>query len=274
MTEKTEIKKYGIKTENLDQSVSPKDDFYLYACGGWKKNHPLKGEFARFGTFDLLRENAREQLKDLITNLSDNPDSKIKGSIAQKVSDLYNMGMDAERINREGVAPILPMIEKVENMKAEDFTDILSWMHYGVASPFFGTGVGPDAGNSEWNILHIGEAGLGLGDRDYYIEKNDRNDDILKAYEKYVKRILALTGYDEEVQERIWSTLIKVETQFAHHKMTREERRNPLARYNVMTIEDIREKYPNIEWDRYFKGIGIINLTKANVISPKFMEFL
>ncbi|MDE6681855.1 MAG: M13 family metallopeptidase, partial [Muribaculaceae bacterium] len=96
----------------------------------------------------------------------------------------------------------------------------------------------------------------------------------LKAYEIYVKRILELTGFPEEDRERIWKTLIRVETEFARHKMTREERRNPLLRYNMMSIEEIREKYPNIEWDRYFKGIGINEIDKANIVSTGFMTFL
>ncbi len=267
-------KKYGIETDNLDLSINPGEDFYMYACGGWKEAHPLKGEFARFGTFDLLRENAREQLKDLIMNLSENPESKIKGSIAQKVSDIYNMAMDAERINSLGAKPILPMLEKIETYKPDEFTDIISWMHNGIASPFFGTGVGTDARRSDMNVLHIGEVGLGLGDRDYYLEKSDRNDEILKAYEIYIKRILELTGYQEEDRERIWSTLIKVETEFARHKMTREERRNPLLRYNMMSMDEIKERYPNIEWERYFKGIGIEEIDKANIVSTRFMEFL
>ncbi|MDE5868661.1 MAG: M13 family metallopeptidase, partial [Muribaculaceae bacterium] len=95
-----------------------------------------------------------------------------------------------------------------------------------------------------------------------------------KAYEIYVKKILSLAGYDEMTQERIWNTLIRVETEFARHKMTREERRDPLARYNVMSIDEIKQNYPNIDWDRYFKGIGINNLEKANVVSPKFLDFL
>lgn len=266
--------KYGIEMENLDQTVNPRDDFYMYACGGWKKNHPLRGEFARFGTFDLLRETAREQLKDLITTLSDNAESKIKGTIAQKVSDLYNLAMDSERINRLGCKPILPMIEKVEESTIADFTSLLSWMHYGIASPFFGTGVGTDPKNSDMNIMHIGEVGLGLGDRDYYLEKSERNDEILYAYEKYIKRILELTGYGTDVQNRMWNTLIRVEKEYAAHKMTREERRNPLARYNMMTINEIRKKYPNIEWDKYFEGIGIKDIKEANIVSPGFMEFL
>ncbi|MDE5789638.1 MAG: M13 family metallopeptidase [Muribaculaceae bacterium] len=267
-------KKYGIETDNLDLSINPGEDFYMYACGRWKKAHPLKGEFARFGTFDLLRENAREQLKDLIMNLSENPESKIKGSIAQKVSDIYNMAMDAERINSLGAKPILPMLKKIETYKPDEFTDIISWMHNGIASPFFGTGVGTDARRSDMNVMHIGEVGLGLGDRDYYLEKSDRNDEILKAYEIFIKRILELTGYQEEDRERIWSTLIRVETEFARHKMTREERRNPLLRYNMMSMDEIKERYPNIEWERYFKGIGIEEIDKANIVSTGFMEFL
>lgn len=266
--------KSGINKENLDFSFSPKKDFYMYACGGWKKNHPLKGEYSRFGTFDLLRENAREQLKELILNLKENPDSKIKGTVAQKVADLYEMGMDADRINKDGVSSILPMIKKVEDFASEDFTDIIAWMHLGIASPFFGTGVGPDAANSDRNLMHIGEAGLGLGDRDYYLEVNKRNEEILAAYKIYIKKILSLTGYDENEQNRIWETLIRVETEFARHKMTREEKRDPLARYNVMSVEEIKTKYPNIDWDRYFKGIGIDKIDKANVVSLRFMEFL
>ncbi|MDE6296285.1 MAG: M13 family metallopeptidase, partial [Muribaculaceae bacterium] len=206
--------------------------------------------------------------------LKENPDSKKRGTIAQKVADLYEMGMDAERINNSGISPVLPMIKKVEESSTENLTDIIAWMHLGIASPFFGTGVGPDAGNSDINIMHIGEAGLGLGDRDYYLEKNERNEEVLKAYEIYIKKILSLAGYDTEVQERVWNTLIRIETEFARNKMTREERRNPLARYNVMNIDEIKEKYPNIEWERYFKGIGIDKIEKANVVSPKFLDFL
>ena len=83
---------HGIERANLDPNVSPGENFYLYACGGWMKNNPLTPEYSRFGTFDQLRENARVQLQDLITNLSDNPQSRIKGTNAQKVSDLYKNG--------------------------------------------------------------------------------------------------------------------------------------------------------------------------------------
>lgn len=265
---------HGIDKSNLDPTVSPREDFYMYACGGWKAKNPLGAEYSRFGTFDQLRENAREQLRDLIVNLSENPESKVKGTNAQKISDLYAMAMDSVKLNREGAAPVLPLLEKINNSRPEDFIDIIAWIHNGLGSSFFGTGVGSDAKNADMNIMHIGEVGLGLGDRDYYLEKNDNNDRIMAAYEKYIKRLMELVGYDEPSRQRVWDNLITIETEFAKHKKTREEQRNPQLRYNMRTMDQIRKDYPNIDWNRYFAALNLHNVDKANISSLKFLEFL
>ncbi|MDE5839383.1 MAG: M13 family metallopeptidase [Muribaculaceae bacterium] len=265
---------HGIDRKNLDQSVSPKEDFYQYSNGGWMKDHPLTAEYSRFGMFDMLRENAREQLKDLILNLSEHEDTKTPGTIAQKVSDLYAMGMDEKRLNREGSAPLRPLLEKIENADTSKIEELLAWQHSGIGSSFFGTGVGSDAMNSDMNILHIGEVGLGLGDRDFYLEENETNAGILSAYHKYVRRLMELIGYDDAAQERVWNSVIKIETEFARNKMTREDRRDPRKRYNIMTIEEIRSKYPQFDWDTYFRLIGLENVDKANLANPAFTEFI
>lgn len=265
---------HGVNIENLDTTVSPKEDFFLYACGGWKEKHPLTAEYSRFGMFDLLRENAREQLKDLIVNLSLHDDAKTVGTVAQKVSDLYAMGLDEERLNREGATPLLPIIDRIANADASKMDELLAWQHSGIGGSFFGTGVGTDAMNSDMNILHIGEVGLGLGDRDFYLEKNERNEEILTAYRKYVMRLMELIGYDEAAQERVWNAVIKLETEFAHHKMTREDRRDPRKRYNIMTIEEIRKKFPDFNWDSYFNLLGLEEVDKANIVNPAFTEFI
>ncbi|MDE6023183.1 MAG: M13 family metallopeptidase, partial [Muribaculaceae bacterium] len=268
------INKHGINQENLDTTVSPKDDFYQYSCGGWMKRHPLTPEYSRFGMFDFIRENAREQLKDLILNLAEHEDAKVSDTIAQKVSDLYAMGMDEKRLNEEGAAPLRPLLDKIENADITKLAELLAWQHSGVGSSFFGSGVGTDAMNSNMNILHVGEVGLGLGDRDYYLEENETHAEILKAYQKYVKRLMELIGYDSEAQERVWKTVIKLETEFARHKMSREERRNPKARYNILTIDEMRSRFHAFDWDTYFSLLGLENVDKANFANPKFTEFI
>lgn len=264
----------GVDLKNLDTTVSPKEDFYRFSCGGWMEAHPLTAEYSRFGMFDLLRENAREQLKDLILNLAEHDDAKIPGTIAQKVSDLYAMGMDEKRLNDEGGTPLLPLLEKVNTATLSDLASLLAWQHSGVGGSFFNSGVGTDAMNSDINILHVGEVGLGLGDRDFYLEDSEQNKIIMTAYEKYVKRLMELIGYDADAQQRVWDTVIKLETEFARHKMTREERRDPRARYNILTIDEIRSRFGKFDWDTYFKGLGLESVDKANFGNPAFIDFI
>lgn len=267
---------HGINKANLDPSVSPGENFYQYACGGWMKANPLPAEYSRYGTFDMLRENAKTQLQDLILNLKDNPDTRVAGTNAQKVSDLFSLGMDSVRLNREGAEPMRPYLEKIAAADLSTPAGIaraIAEMHTGVASPLFGIGVSSDPKNSTMNIMHIGEVGLGLGDRDYYIEKSEENDRIMKAYNEYVHKLVKLSGYSDADADRIWNNLISLETEFAKNKMTREERRNPQARYNMRSIEEIRKAYPNFDWDTYFSTLGL-NVDKANIISPRFLEFL
>ena len=157
----------GINENNLDPSVSPREDFYKYSCGGWMSSHPLTPEYSRYGTFDMLRENAREQLKDLILNLSQHPDARSSGTIAQKVSDLYEMGMDKKRLNEEGAKPLKPLLNHISNADTSVMEELLAWQHGGIGGSFFNTGVGPDAKNSDIYIMHIGEFVDGNADLEF-----------------------------------------------------------------------------------------------------------
>lgn len=268
-----DIKK-GVATDNLDINTSPKEDFYQYACGGWKAAHPLTPEYSNFGIFDSVRETAREQLNDLITNLPNHPDAKIQDTLAQKASDLYSLAMDEGRRNAEGATPILPLLEEIENADTSDMARLLAWQHFGIGGSFFNSGVGSDAMNSDINILHIGEVGLGLGDRDLYIEDNEYSLKIREAYKTYIMRMMELAGYDAEAQQRIMDTVMRIETEMARHKMTREDRRDPLKRYNVFTMDEIPERFPLFDWQTYFSGLGVEKADKVNFANPDFITFV
>lgn len=266
--------KKGINRDNLDLTVDPRHDFYSHACGGWQKSHPIEGEYSQFGTFNVLAEEARDNVRNLIESLSKDPDAGVKGTVAQKISDLYAMGMDMERRNKEGNSPLRPILERIESFGQDKLAETVAWLSFGLDSTFFGYGVGPDPGDSDRNMLHVMEAGLGLGDRDYYLEKNETNDRILSAYRDYIVKVMELAGYDREAAERISATVVEIETEYARHKKTREERRDPLAGYNVRTISQLTEDYPNFPWVEIFRLSGLGKPERVNVSSPGYMEFI
>ncbi len=243
----------GVDQANLNDSVAPQEDFYEYACGGWMKANPLKPEYSRFGTFDQLGENTREQVKALVTGL----DSKNaeKGSAAQQIGDLYALGMDSARLNKEGAEPIIKDLEAIKNTKREDIIDLMATM-IGVDA-FFSTGVDADMMNSNMNTMYWQQGGLGLGDRDYYLEDSESTNAIREAYKTYIKTITRLVGYDDDAQQRVVDNVMKIETALAEAAMTREELRDPMASYNPMTIENIAKQYPNVDLKRYFQKQGL-----------------
>lgn len=260
--------------KNIDTSFRAQDDFYDYATGGWQKAHPLTGEYARFGTFDLLSETTRSQVKDLIMHLDSHPDASVKGTDAQKICDIYRLGMDEERLNREGATPLLPFLERIERFRREDLEDTLAWLHLGLTGSFFGCGVGSDPKDSDKNILFLSECGLGLGDRDYYLVKSEHNDKILEAYRTYVQTVMRLAGYDEEACVRIRETVIRLETEFARNKRTREERRDPTLSYNPTDLNGVLKTYPSFRWDLFFDKLGLKGIETINVSNPAFFKFI
>ena len=255
----------GVDRNNLDESIAPQEDFYQYACGGWMKANPIKAEYSRFGTFDKLGESSREQVRSLIDNLDTK--NATPGSITQKIGDLYAMGLDSMRLNKEGAAPIMNDVKTINNTKRADIIDLMSNM-IGV-NAFFGTGVDADMMNSNMNTMYWQQGGLGLGDRDYYLENSENIVAVRDAYKKYLKTISALIGYSETEQNRFVENVMSIETALAKAAMTREELRNPMASYNPMTLDQITTQFPNVDLRRYFKNQGLNNVDIVVVGQPK-----
>lgn len=256
--------KRGVDRANLDPSVAPQTDFYDYACGGWMKANPLKPEFARYGTFDELRENNRIQLRELIMNLD--AKNAPEGSVAQKIGDLYAMGLDSLRLNIEGSQPVIGDVVAINQTPKSDVIDLLA-TKIGIDG-FFSTGVEADMMNSEVNAMYWSQGGMGLGDRDYYLEDTDNARKIRDAYRTYIMTLTGLIGYDDDARQRVADNVMEIETRLARAAMSREELRNPAATYNPMTLDEIAEKYPDVDLRRYFAKQGITDIESVVIGQP------
>lgn len=269
MTMSASTPKTGANRENLDESVSPRTDFYQYACGGWQKNNPLKPEYSRYGSFDVLAENNLIQLHDLVEGLRGQKHEK--GSISQKIGDLYSMGMDSARRNKEGAKPILADLKRINSAKRADFSALISWMHQ-FSSPFFGIGVMGDLQNSDMNILYWGQAGMGLGDKDYYLENDEQTKKIRDAYRKYIADVCILSGYSKKDADRVVANVMDIETELAKASMSRTEQRDLLAQYNIRTLEQVDSVCPSMDWEAYLHAMFLPKVETMCVMQTASLE--
>ncbi|MCP9612167.1 M13 family metallopeptidase [Coprobacter tertius] len=265
------VKNDSLDLSNLDTTVSCGSDFYQYACGGWMKKNPLKPEYSRFGSFDQLRENNKEQLKDLIMELGKKKFDQ--GSIAQKVSDLYNLGLDSVRLNSESIAPLAAQIKDVLEAKDKKaFSIKIANLQKQGASPFFSLFVGADDKNSSENIVSLYQSGINMGDRDYYLLNDSDNLKIRNAYEKYVEKIFVLAGYKSEDAGKAAKSVLKTETKLANVFYTREKLRDPQINYNKMPFNKFAALTPAIDWNAYFEAMGVKTPSEINPMQLGFIK--
>ncbi len=259
---------HGIDKANLDTLASPKENFYQYACGGWIKHNPLPDEFSRFGTFDQLGENNREQLKELIMGLDRS--TAAPGSNAQKIADLYAQGMDSVTLNKQGAAPLAKDLATINSVSKDSIPYLMATLPG--LSAFFGTGVDADLLNASMNTMYLMQGGLGLGDRDYYLKDSDEEKKVRDAYKTYIGELATLAGYSEADAQRMVGNVMNIETKLAEASMSRVELRDPAASYNPMAIAEIESTLPNINITNYFKAQGIEKIDTLIVGQPKFLK--
>jgi putative endopeptidase len=252
----------AIDLANLDTLIAPNQDFYQYATGGWQLANPLKPEFSRYGTFDVLRENNEVRIRDLFAEMAEK--QAAAGSVDQKIGDLYRMGMDSTRLNAEGKIPVQGDLEAIDAAEGKKgLTALLASIHRSVANPFFATYVDGDAKNSSQNILYLYQAGLGMGNRDYYLDAE--NEKFREAYKTYIAKLFEMSGYGEATDAV--AAVMDVETRIAKASLSNVELRNPHNNYNMIPVSELAVNYPNIDWKTYFEEMnlaGIDSLSAAH----------
>lgn len=258
----------GVDRANLNETVAPGTDFYDYACGGWMAANPLTDEYSRYGTFDQLGELNRQQVRDLILGLDATKEAP--GTNARKIADLYAMGMDSLRLNREGSMPVQADLLTIANTPRGELINLLATIPG--ADGFFGTYVEADMLDANSNVMYWMQGGLGLGDRDYYLENSENTRKVLMAYRNYLYTLAKLIGKDDATAYDMVGNAIAIERTLAEAAMSREELRDPAASYNPMTMADVAQKYPAVNLAGYFKALGIDKIENLIVGQPKSLE--
>jgi putative endopeptidase len=255
----------AIDPTNMDLTVAPADDFYQYATGGWQAKNSLKPEFSRYGSFDVLRENNQKRINDLFAEMA--AKEAAPGSVEQKIADLYRMGLDSTRLNAEGAAPIEGAVGEILAIADRgQLAPAIATLHRSVGNPFFAVGVEADLMDSDTNALYIAQDGLGMGDRDYYLEAS--NEHIRTAYKNYLATIFRLAGLPEAEIERAVASVMRIETQLAEKAWSNVELRDIPAMYNPMTKAEFEQTYDGIDWEAYFRTIGVGDFDRIIVSTP------
>ena len=254
---------------DLDTTASPKADFYQYATGGWQAKNPLKPEFSRFGSFDAIAERTRENLNQLfesMTTLEAKP-----GTVEQKISDLYKMALDSTTRNALGAQPIQPYIAEIQAVETRDqLAALLGKMNLYGEGGFLGAGVEADLVNSDVQVLYLGQGGLGMGDRDYYLKPE--NQALYDGYQAYLVKVLNLAGIEDA--ENIAQKDLIVETAMAKIFWSREQNRDMQAIYNPMSSQEIYQRWPGLRFDKLCAAAGIPDQEKIIVQQPSYFDGL
>ena len=249
-TQKEKIVNAGIKLENMDTSFKVGDDFYNYATNGWQKKNPIPDDYSRYGAFDVLRD----------TNLTRT--REIAESDSGKIGTLYNIAMDAEKLNADKTKPVAPQIAEIENLTRDNLEEYLGRMHK-FCSAFWGDGVALDEMDSEHFLYNIGQGGLGLS-RDYYFDTDAKSIEVRKKYKEFITKQMKNFGISADVEK-----LYALEERMAKSFYPKEKLRDPHENYHKMSVAEVKEKFSGFDWDTFLRARGASAAEYINIGQPE-----
>ena len=258
---------------NRDTTVSPSEDFFAYANGGWFKNHPIPSSERSNGIFRMIQDTINNQVKSICEKSAEA--NAEKGSNKQKIGDFYASGMDSISINKYGIAPLKSDLSKIDAVK--DVAGLLKTIGYlhtigsGAAFTFY---VSQDDRNSSKNAIQFMQGGLGLGQRDYYFNTDAETVTIRNEYVKHVQAMMQLIGEKPDVAAKNASSIMRLETELAKASRKLEALRDPIKNYNKMSVTQFNSITPNIDWNICLKDFGIAKADTVLVGQPEFFKAL
>ncbi|MGH8200275.1 MAG: M13 family metallopeptidase [Steroidobacteraceae bacterium] len=257
----------------FDTRVSPTQNFFEFANGGWQKRHPIPAAYATWGTFNILQVHNEKIIRQIIENAAG--EHAAVGSTEQKVGDFYASGMDTQLIDRLGLGPLSPELDGIAAVRnLADLEREVSHLQMIGVDAMFGIGDMQDFKDSSQVIGVAGQGGLGLPDRDYYLKQDPKFKQIRAEYLAHVARTFELLGDGQPLAAHEAGIVMAIETRLAQASMSRVEERNPRAIYHVMNLVELDRSTPNFSWSDYFREIGYPQIRSINLAMPKFFGAL
>ncbi len=252
----------GINTKHMDLQVNAGDDFYDFATAGWRRANPIPDDFSRYGAFDKLRDENLDRMKKIVTDISSKKNAA--NTLEYKIATLYSQAIDDKKLNKQGISPVFPDLQEIDNIKTKsEFMEYLGKFHR-VSSAFWGDGVEEDMKDSKMNLYSIGQGGLGLPERDYYLDKDSA--DIRKKYKEYMKTMFEHFGISGDPMR-----VYEIEYKLAKAFMPKEELRDPHKIYHRRSMAEFSKKYKSFDWKKYFDARGV-KPANINDATPDSMD--
>lgn len=269
--EENTSKHKGVNLAYMDTTIDPKEDFYNYACGAWARNNPVPESESRWGSFNELSESNNELLRKILEEAAADKNAT-KGSVRQKIGNFYYTAMDSIKLEKEGFSPLKPELDKIKAIDNSDkLIENIAYFNTYQVNACFSFYIYLDAKKSNEHIAYIGQGGLGLPDRDFYLNDDAKTKNIRDEYQKHLIKTFELLGKSNEEATTASNAVVKIETELAKASMTRVERRDVEKQYNKMSLDKLQTLAPNINWSLYFSTMGANNMTEIIVSQPDFV---
>jgi putative endopeptidase len=255
----------------MDKSVDPCEDFYTYACGNWRKNNPIPSDQARWGRFNELAEYNRQILHQILEKAAVK-DSK-RSPLTQKIGDMYQSCMDETTVNAKGAAPLQNELKRIARISNKDqLIKTVAYLHSLGVPALFGFGAQADLHNASTQIANVGQGGLGLPDRDYYLNQDAKSKETRQKYLEHMANMFVLLGDSQDAAKREADAVMAIETKLAEAAFERVKMRDPKNRDHKMKVTELETLAPNFEFARFFPATGSPKFTEVNVIPPDFFQ--